>query len=135
MNRITLRDFDWTISAPQKTLFAGAWPDGAAPTLKNALKARDAGLSLICAAKNLLRGEHLVAFFVAIHAPRCRYRETLEPHIARLKELWKVGDRGGHTLAEMEFERHKREHWALFQEEVAIALVEEFRKQEEGVSP
>ena len=130
MKQITTNDFDWTVSATQKTAFTTLWPRGLKPTLENALRARDAGLSLICAARNLLRDKYLKAFFRTADASRRRYRETLGPHIARLSELRRTHDRPGFKLAEIQFEDHKRERWAVYQEEIALTLVLNFRKQE-----
>jgi len=120
---VTAGDFDWSISRLQETMFQTLWPDGAEITLENAQRAIRNGLSLRCAARNLLGPKRLAQFEEGASTWLRAYREAIRPGIVEVQRLRQEQLQMEAYEAQQQLDAQKGQLWAEYQESLAVGLV------------
>jgi len=123
--RITEQQLDFSRASSKRTVFQKLFPNGAELTVENARKAARAGLSLRCAAKQLLDEKQLIAFSRDASELLFRYRNLISDTLERLQEAQKK-NRHRRYQAELEHQKNMARHWAEYLDRLAEVFVAAF---------
>jgi len=122
--RITEHDLDFSTARTKRDIFRDTFPDGADVTVENARKATRAGLSLRCAARQIMGAKQYAAFLdQAAHLLRNYRLLTAETREALKLAYVTIGVRMTIVRLKAEHEANKRIHWEPYLDRLAEAFV------------
>ena len=126
---ITAKDIDWSYAATKREVFERLFPDGAKVTVENARRAAGAGLSLRCAAQQLMGPDELAGFQKRARSLVSLYLENTGDTRAAVAALNPFSQKLEWMDANAAHEKNKITHWNAYLDGLATAFVTELEKQ------
>ena len=121
---ITVKDLKFAFSATKREIFERLFPDGAEITVENARRATGAGLSLRCAATQLMRPKRLERFQQDATRLLDLYRENTAETRTAVAALAPYAQNLKWMDADIVHSENKAKHWGGYLDGLAKAFVE-----------
>jgi len=121
---ITAKQLKFTLSRTKRDVFQHVFPAGAAITLDNAKRATRAGLSLCCAAEQLMRPRKLATFRRRADALLALYLENTAETRKKVNALNPWTQKIEWIDANEIHQRNKIRYWGAYLDGLAKAFVE-----------
>ena len=122
--RITSRNLDFSFAKTKREVFDRLFPLGAEVTVDNARRATDAGLSLRCAASQVMEAKQLSQFNQRVNGLLADYFVATADTLHKLRSLNPFRDKMAWIEADATHEGEKRTAWEPYLDGLAQSFVQ-----------